>query len=482
MHFLNSKAMILSIAWKNIWRNKTRSMVILSAIALGLMAGIFSIALMAGMVDDRVRGAIENEVSHMKIHNQKFLENDELQFTINQREKLIETLDTLQQVKAFSERLRMNGMANTSGNNSGVIIYGVHPGQEREVFNIHENIIEETGGFFDEDTRNQIIIGEKLANTLNLVLYEITEKAVDTLRIAGVPEEVLSKLDTLVDQRFRNEEDFREKMEQLFTDGQMRNYYSSFKQATKSFRTRSRIVLTMQDNEGYITGGAFRIAGIYSITNSAFEGMHVFVNYDDLLRITNMPQGSVHEIAVMLDDIEQSDNISEIIESDFDGVSAQIWKELQPDLALTTDYIKISYYVIITFILLALGFGIVNTMLMAVLERIKELGMLMAIGMNKLRIFMMIMLETLFLTLTGAVVGVFLSLLLIAITKQTGIDLTNYAEGFQAIGYSAIVYPLIEGEIFAGIAVLVVLTGILSSVYPAYKALKLNPVEATRTE
>lgn len=95
---------------------------------------------------------------------------------------------------------------------------------------------------------------------------------------------------------------------------------------------------------------------------------------------------------------------------------------------------------------------------------------------------MMIMLETLFLTLTGAVVGVFLSLLLIAITKQTGIDLTNYAEGFQALGYSAIVYPLIEGEIFAGIAVLVVLTGILSSVYPAWKALKLNPVEATRTE
>lgn len=474
--------MIFSIAWKNIWRNKTRSIVILSAISLGLLAGIFSIALMTGLVEDRVEGAIENEVSHLKIHNKKFLENDELQYTISNPDEVRQALDTISGVESYTMRLRMNGMANTSGNNTGVTIYGVDPDQDKKVFSIHENMIGETGAYFEEDSRNQIVIGEKLANLLNLVHYQITEQSIDTLQKAGVPTDVLSRVDTLIEKRYRNEESFREDLEQVFTDSQMRNYFSSFKEASKIFRTRSRIVLTMQDSEGYITGGAFRIAGIYSITNTAFEGMNVFVKYDDLLRITNMPEGSVHEIAVMLRDKEQSTRMSEVIQDNFESLSARIWKELQPDLALTTDYIQISYYIIITFILLALGFGIVNTMLMAVLERIKELGMLMAIGMNKLRIFLMIMLETLFLTLTGAIIGVFLSLILIAVTQQTGIDLSNYAEGFQALGYSAIVYPFIQGDIFIGIAILVILTGILSSVYPAIKALKLNPVEATRTE
>ena len=65
-------------------------------------------------------------------------------------------------------------------------------------------------------------------------------------------------------------------------------------------------------------------------------------------------------------------------------------------------------FIFLIIILLALGFGIVNTMLMAVLERVKELGMLMAIGMNRKRVFRMIMLETVFLGLTGAMVGTML--------------------------------------------------------------------------
>ena len=475
-----------SIAWKNIWRNKTRSLVILSAIALGLLAGIFSVAMMAGMVNERIENAIQNELSHLQIHNKEFLQNDEIRYTIPETNKIIKTLDTIPEVKATAARLRMNGMANTSGNNTGVIILGVHPEQEKSVFNIHENILENTGNFFEEESRNQIVIGEKLAHTLNLVHYEITEEAIEKLKEAGVPEKVTNKVknagDSLMNIRFRDEDSFRQALQKVLTEAETDDYYSSWKEAAKLFRTRSKIVLTMQDNEGYITGGAFRIAGIYNITNSVYEGMNVFVRYDDLQRITNINNGNAHEIAVLLDDREAATGISKMLEEEFSGLSVRLWKEIQPDLALTTEYIEISYYIIIIFILLALGFGIVNTMLMAVLERIKELGMLMAIGMNKIRIFMMIMLETLFLTITGAIVGMLLSLGVIAITRQTGIDLSHYAEGFQALGYSAVVYPGIDISFFAGVTLLVILTGIVSSLYPAYKALKLNPVEATRTE
>ncbi|MFW6224064.1 MAG: ABC transporter permease, partial [Bacteroidota bacterium] len=142
--------MIRSIAWKNIWRNKLRSLVILSAIALGLLAGIFSVAMMGGMVNERIENVIHNELSHLQIHNKKFLQNDEIRYTIPETSKIINTLDTIPEVLATAARLRMNGMANTSGNNTGVIILGVHPEQEKSVFNIHENILENTGSFFEE--------------------------------------------------------------------------------------------------------------------------------------------------------------------------------------------------------------------------------------------------------------------------------------------------------------------------------------------
>lgn len=119
---------------------------------------------------------------------------------------------------------------------------------------------------------------------------------------------------------------------------------------------------------------------------------------------------------------------------------------------------------------------------MAVLERIKELGMLMAIGMNKIRVFGMIMLETVYLTLTGAVVGMLIGQGLIKFFGERGIDLAMYAEGFEAIGYGAVIYPEITLRFYFGVTMLVVATGILSSVYPAIKALRLNPVEATRIE
>ena len=133
-------------------------------------------------------------------------------------------------------------------------------------------------------------------------------------------------------------------------------------------------------------------------------------------------------------------------------------------------------------IMAALAFGIVNTMLMVVLERTKELGMLTAIGMNKRKVFSMIMLESVFLSVIGGIAGMLIAWLVIALTAKNGINFLQYAEGMEAFGYSAHVFPQINATFFLMMTVLVILTGILSSVYPAIKALKLNPVEAIRTE
>jgi ABC-type lipoprotein release transport system permease subunit len=246
-------------------------------------------------------------------------------------------------------------------------------------------------------------------------------------------------------------------------------------------RVKSKIVLTFQDYNGEITGAAFKVVGLYKTDNTPWDKMHVFVLNRDLGRVLEMPEDEAHEIVIRLQDYEQAGVTSDTLGGLYPELLVQDWAELSPYVRLMSGYMDTMMALFMVIILGALGFGIVNTMLMVVLERTRELGMLMAIGMTRKRIFLMILYETVFLALVGAVVGEIMSVICIHYFAQKGIDLSNYAEGMEAVGYSAITYPMLEPYRYIQITMLVILTAILASVYPALKALKLQPAEAIRS-
>lgn len=246
-------------------------------------------------------------------------------------------------------------------------------------------------------------------------------------------------------------------------------------------KLKSKIVLTFQDYKGEITGAAFKVVGIYKTDNNPWDKTHVFVRNDDLRRILELPDDESHELVMLLDDFEQATVLETELQAQYPDSKVEGWAEISPYLSLMSGYMDTMMGLFMAIILGALGFGIVNTMLMVVLERTRELGMLMAIGMTKRRVFIMIMLETIFLALVGAILGEILSMLLINYFNKSGIDLSFVGEGMESVGYAAITYPMLEGYRYIQITVLVIVTGILASVYPAWKALKLHPAEAIRS-
>ena len=165
------------------------------------------------------------------------------------------------------------------------------------------------------------------------------------------------------------------------------------------------------------------------------------------------------------------------------GLEVRNWGEINPMLSLTMGMTELFGLIILGIFLAALSFGIVNTMLMAILERTKELGMLKAIGMDRNKIFRMIMLETIFLTLLGSTVGVILATLALIPSLKAGVDLSFMASDLmEDYGFSSVVYPVISLKMFVDIAVLVITAGLLSAIYPAKKALKINTIEAIKME
>lgn len=405
--------MIVAISWKNIWRNRIRSGVIISAISIGMFAGVFTTTFYKGWINQRLDAGVETEVSHIQLHHPVFSENFELKKAIPDGERVAAELTKMDFVNGVSPRLVVQAMIASSETGTGVKLLGIDPAMEKSVTNLCMKVAE--GDYFQGVKRNPVLIGKKLAEKLKVKLH-------------------------------------------------------------------SKLVVTLQDSEGHLTSEAFRVCGIYSVGNGMFEELNVFVLKSDLSRFVMVGEGVTHEMVVHLADHGQLAKNSALLAEKYPGLLVQSWKQLTPELGILNDYGNIYIYFFILIILLSLGFGIVNTMLMVVLERVKEIGMLMAVGMSKFRVFWMLMLETVLLTLTGGFLGILVGLAVTFATMKRGIDLSFYAKGLEDMGYSSLVFPVIEYNMILMIVLMVLATGIVAAIYPARKALKYRPAEAIRID
>ncbi len=407
--------MIFNISWKNIWRNKLRSLIIIAAIALGLFGGIFSMAVMNGMGKQRVRSAIQTQISNIQIHNPNFLKNKKLKYAINNSDSIIRIIKQYPTVKAVCKRTIVNAMASTAETGTGIVINGINPEQEIKVTDISKKLI--AGNYFTKHKKHPIIISEKLAKKLKA-------------------------------------------------------------------KIRSKIVITSQNNKGNLIGGAFRVIGIFKTSDSFFDETNVFVLNKDLDKLVyeNPKDYKSHEIAILLFNDENTKQLAKELKLKFKNLSIQTWAESQPDLNMISSLMDTTSYLFLSIILLALTFGIINTMLMAVFERTHEFGMLMAIGMPKNKVFNMVMSETILLSIIGAAIGTLISLLNIFYFHIYGINLSIVSKGLSSFGIDSIIYPEVNSSFYLIFSIMIVCTAILASIYPAIKALSNKPVEALRKE
>lgn len=475
--------MIWKTAWKNVWRNKVRSLVVISSVTIGIFAGVFSVALMNGMINQRVDDALNEEISDIQVTDKNFRLNNDPLLVIKDPAEVESTIRSVGGIAATCKRTIITGMANSAYKSTGVQIIGIDPEKEKQVFSLYKKIKPGTGDYFQDGSKyNLALIGEDLATDLSLVRYSIDTATLSRLKAKGVPSDIIDKLLPLEGKRFTSEAQFIKKMESLYTSREGKIYGQLIKQEAWTFREGSRFILTFLDKDNNQVGAVFRVAGLYDISNSVFERSMVFVRDSVLKKLTGIPENATHEIVIKINELDKTSSIEAALAEKLPGLEVMSWKKLQPDLAMMTGMVQQFYLIFGLIILTALAFGIVNTMLMVVLERTRELGMLTAIGMNKRKVFSMIMLESVFLSLVGGIAGMIVGFGVIKLTAHAGINLARYAEGFAALGYSAKVFPQINAGFFIVVTVLIIITGIISSVYPALKALKLNPVEAIRAE
>jgi len=237
-----------------------------------------------------------------------------------------------------------------------------------------------------------------------------------------------------------------------------------------------RVVLMSQDPENNIAERGFRIGGMFDTDLEATETGYVFAGLETVRKMLKMGPG-VSEISLLSHDYRELDPLLEKTRSAAPAADVKTWIEQDPYmgsmLAVMDGFVLVWFAVIF----LALSFGLVNTLLMAVFERTREIGLVQALGMKSTNILYMVLIESIIMLMIGLAAGNILSWLTILPLKD-GIDVSSVAAGMELAGMSSTLLPAVKlyDVVLANLLVLVL--GIAASLFPAWRASRKVPIEA----
>jgi ABC-type lipoprotein release transport system permease subunit len=405
---MHVSGILMRLAWRNLWRNHRRTLIMLMAVTLGTWAMIFMTALMRGMVTEVVRGGISALPGHVQVHHPEYRDDPSIANLIPLSDTELTRRFASGGFVQWASRVRVPAVVTSEYDSRGLTLLGIDPALERGLTFIDDATVE--GRFLESSADQGIVIGQKLAKTLNT-------------------------------------------------------------------RLGKRVAVMSQDPDNDIADRGFRVVGIFNADVAAFEETFVFAGkatVQKMLRIGDQ----VSEIAVVGDDYRDVEGVYERTRALVDdGVAVERWYDLDTYLGTMLGVMDGFVLVWIIVIFLALSFGLVNTLVMAVFERVREIGLMLALGMKPASILGQIVIESLLLLAMGLAAGSALSWATVQPMKD-GVDISIVGDGLDMWGMSTMLYPelLLSDVVLANVVVLVL--GFLASLSPAWRAAHYEPIEA----
>ncbi len=242
-------------------------------------------------------------------------------------------------------------------------------------------------------------------------------------------------------------------------------------------RLGKRVVVMSQDPDNNISERGFRVVGIYRAEMPGLEEYNVYAARDTLQKLLRI-EGRVSQIVIVDQDYRDIESLYRRIEKVTPStLEIKPWYEIDNYLAAMFNMMDGFVLVWVIIIFLALSFGLVNTLVMAVFERVREIGLIQALGMRPRLIVYQILLESLLLLLIGLAIGNGLAIITVK-PLESGLDISMVAEGMAMMGASSMLYPNLTLHDMLLANSVVIILGILTSILPAWRAAHLDPVRA----
>lgn len=238
-----------------------------------------------------------------------------------------------------------------------------------------------------------------------------------------------------------------------------------------------RLVIITQGHDGLNRESGFRIAGLYDAEGTGLEKMFVFTGVDTLQKMVGADVYT--EISIRLRRDPVLFQLKASLVEFFTGLDVLNWQELEPQAAAMFVFADSAFFIWYFIMMGALVFGLVNTLVTSVMERVRELGMLRALGMRSRGVVAQVVLESSVLMLIGVATGIAVGWLAV-FSMGDGIDLSQWAEGIEAFGMRGKLVPVPLADDIVLIGLMSVVLGVVASLYPALRIVRIKPLEALR--
>ncbi len=400
------------IAWRNIGRNKYRSLITIGGIALGLAALVFIRSFIDGADSQMVENYTSFLSGHIQIHQKGFHKKMGLDLSIEKLSSIESALKNNPNIKAYTKRIKDYALISSAENSSGILLMGIDPLREPSVTTLNQRI--KRGRFLSQKDDDKIVIGKELAENLNVDLGD-------------------------------------------------------------------KIVIMSQGYDGSMAAAAYKICGILDTGASEIDKGLALITLKAAQELLVM-ENKVSEIAIRTSSPFGIEEITSPLKEKLSNLGYEVlsWKEISPLAVQWLEFDKAFSNIILFIVLIVVAASILNTMLMSVMERVKEIGIMLALGTKPKDIVFMVGWESFFLGIIGTSIGMFIGLTASYYFGRTGIDLSMFSSALEAYYTGSVIYPRILFAYVSLWALIVLLTSVLASLYPAYKASKLKPVEALR--
>jgi len=408
----------IKLAWKNIWRNKRRTLLTVNAIGFGVMALVALYNYYDGFHEQLVKNVIRYQSGHLVVTAPSYQNQMATQLFISNTQAVDSWLRKRAEVKASSHRITVQGLISTAHGSANIVFAGIEPAKEKEITSFSKNLNQ--GTYFEGERPRSILLGEELARVLKASIG-------------------------------------------------------------------SKVVALAQGVDGSIGNELFFVTGIFK-TQSDFDKNIAFIQIADAKELLSLPPQSAHQIAIILKDENRLKDFQSDFRKSFGKPSeSQLqvlnWKQVQKPLMAMIELNKSANRLLMMIIIFVASLGIANSILMSILERTREFGVMLAIGTTKEEVVRMVLLETFLLSSVGVSLGNILGCLVTWFFHYKGFDLswlTSQSIVVQGTIIETVSYPDIRLGNSLFISVVVFFLSWVVSLIPIRHVTRLNPITALR--
>ncbi len=405
--------LLLRVAWRNVWRNKRRSIITIAAVTFAVMLAVVMRGLQLGTYEKNIEQVVRLSSGYLQVQRPGYQENPTLRRSFVYDSTLQRILKSETRINGFSPRIYADALLSKRDNSFGAMLVGIDPDKENLVSDFSKRV--RRGRFIKPGLRYEVVVGEKLLQNLGVDLGD------------------------------------------------------------------SVVVLT-QGFDGFLRDAFCTIVGVVKTGSSELDRAAVFLPIEAAQDLLGM-DGRVSVVAISLYRLSDLEKVKRHLQERLKPLNLKVltWGEVMPSFKQSIEFDNVGGLLFLAILVVVVAFGILNTMLMAVTERFREFGVVLALGMPQMRLVVLVLYEILMILVIGLAAGNLLGGSVNWYILKHPIYMGKQLEElYSQFGFLPYMWSTLRWQIFLNNSLTILLVALVASAYPLWKVYRLEPLKGIR--